>query len=142
MKKFLFVSALFVFCLVSGSFAQTGASRLKVEKTPSLDLAPLSKQKILLKVVKYVAPKYPSYATAVGAKGEVSVSVKINKDGRVVFSTAESGHALLRKSSVESAGQWLFTPDETIDEREVKITFIFRIGKKIKSNSRNHTCLK
>ncbi len=103
MKKFLFAFILLVFCFVGTNFAQ--------EKSP--------------KVVKYVAPQYPSAAQAVWASGYVVVTVKIDKDGKVISSKVESGHPLLRKVSEDAAKKWLFSKDKKTKEREVKITFEF-----------------
>lgn len=84
----------------------------------------------ITEVVKYVAPPYPAAAKAVRARGEVVVLVKIDKDGKVISSKAESGHPLLRKASEITAKEWLFSADETESEREGKIIFAFIEGNK------------
>jgi TonB family protein len=103
MKKLLFASILVVSCFAASSFTQT--------KPP--------------KVVKYVAPEYPPAARAVMAVGDVVITVKIDKDGKVISSKAESGHPLLRKASEDAAKEWMFSKDKKIGEREVKLTFEF-----------------
>ncbi|MGI8469626.1 MAG: TonB family protein [Pyrinomonadaceae bacterium] len=82
------------------------------------------------KVVKYIAPKYPLAAKAVHATGKVVVAVKINKDGGVISSKTESGHPLLRLSSEEAARQWIFSSNDEVTEREVKIIFVYKINLK------------
>jgi hypothetical protein len=78
-------------------------------------------------VVKYVEPEFPLAARAVRAGGDVVVSVKIGKDGKVVSAKAESGHPLLIKASETAAKEWIFTSDEAADaaEREGRIVFAF-----------------
>jgi TonB family protein len=91
-------------------------------------------QKDKPKVIKYFAPKYPVSAQAVRATGTIDVLVKIDKDGKVTSTNAISGHPLLRKACENAAMQWLFTPDSSHDEREVKITFLLRIGDRNKKD--------
>lgn len=108
MKRFysiLPVVILFIFCSVT-VFAQT--------ENP--------------KVIKYVAPKYPLAAQAVRASGTVDVPVKIDKNGKVISAVAISGHPLLRKACENAAKEWIFSTNSTVEEREVKITFLLRIG--------------
>ncbi len=53
----------------------------------------------------------PPAATAVGAcKGAVEVFIIINEKGSVVFSSAVSGHPLLRSSAAIGVKSWKFTP--------------------------------
>lgn len=78
-------------------------------------------------VIKYFAPKYPQAAKAVKATGETIVAVKIDKAGKVISASAESGHPLLRQAAENAAAKWLFSVDNKTDERTVKITFVFDI---------------
>lgn len=84
------------------------------------------------KVIKYVALKYPAAAKAIRASGTVDVNVKISKEGKVVLAEAVSGHQLLRKTAENASKEWLFSSDSTTEERQVKITFLLRIGDKNK----------
>ncbi len=80
-----------------------------------------------IKVLKYEVPKYPAVAQATLISSEVVVLVKIDKEGKVISSNAESGHKFLKAAAEQSATKWLFSKDENLTEREVKITFAFRI---------------
>jgi TonB family protein len=75
-------------------------------------------------VVKFETPKYPPAARAVRASGEVVINVKIDKEGKVISSKAESGHPLLRTAAENSAKLWLFSADELV-ERECQIVIAF-----------------
>lgn len=48
-------------------------------------------------------PVYPSIARAVKAQGPVTVSIKINKKGRVYWAKAVSGHLFLRAAAEKAA---------------------------------------
>ena len=86
------------------------------------------------KVIKYIAPKYPAAAQAVRASGTVDINVKIDKDGKVFSVNAISGHPLLRKACEMAAKGWLFSSDSVSETREVKITFLLRVGNKNKKD--------
>jgi TonB family protein len=103
MKKLSFLIILLVLSFVGTNFAQV--------KPP--------------KVVKHVAPQYPAAALAVNATGEVIVAVKIDKEGKVFSAISERGHPLLRKSAEWAARNWRFSNNDEIEEREVKITFVY-----------------
>ena len=103
MKKFVFI-ALVCLCFGLNIFAQAK-----------------------IKVLKYEAPKKSPAAAAVGVKGEFIVSVKINKDGKVVSFNLEKVHPLLRRVLEQALNKWLFSVDKNLEEREVKITFEYRI---------------
>jgi TonB family protein len=107
----LLVISLFVLCSVE-TFAQTDKP----------------------KVLKYFAPNYPAAAQAVNASGTVDVNVKIDKDGKVISAEATSGHPLLRKACEVAAKEWIFSKDSTLETREVKITFLLRLGNKNKKD--------
>lgn len=119
MKKFVFV-ALVCLCFGLNVFAQAK-----------------------IKVLKYDAPKYPAIAQATMTSSEVVVSVKINKEGKVISSKAESGHMFLKTISEQSATKWLFSKDENFNEREIKITFAFTIkGNNSNKNNFKETKIK
>lgn len=105
MKKFVFAT-LICFCFSLSIFSQ--------EK---------------IKVLKYEIPnpKYPAVAQATMTSSEVVVSVKIDKDGKVISSNAESGHLFFRSLSEQTATKWLFSKDNSSNEREIKLTFAFSI---------------
>jgi TonB family protein len=77
------------------------------------------------KILKSLEPKYPPAALAVRAVGEVTVNVKIDKEGKVISAKVTTGHPLLRKASEQSATQFLFEPSENESERELNLTFVF-----------------
>ncbi len=70
-------------------------------------------------------PIYPAAAKAVGITGEVVVSVKIDKEGKVVSATAEISHPLLRQASEKAALNSMFESVENIESREAKLTYVF-----------------
>ncbi len=112
MKKFILIS-LFILALFSISV-----------------LAQVDKPKVL----KYFAPKYPAAAQAVRASGTIIVEVKIDRDGKVTSAVAQTGHPLMRKVCENAAKEWMFSNDPNKEEREVKITFLLRIGDKNKKD--------
>lgn len=77
------------------------------------------------KVISIPKPPFPPAARAVHAFGEVIVSVKIDKDGKVISAQAVSGHPLLRQTSVVAAKQSLFETSENSAEREANLSFVF-----------------
>ena len=77
------------------------------------------------KMLSFIVPNYPNTARAVRALGEVVVSVKIDKEGKVMSALAESGHTLLKKSCEQAARKSLFAPSDKDDVREVKLIFVF-----------------
>ncbi len=76
-------------------------------------------------VVKYIKPMYPPTAVAVGASGEVVISVKIGREGNIISAQAISGHPLLRNITAQAALQWIFSRDESMEERDGKLVFAF-----------------
>lgn len=91
------------------------------------------------RVVKYVAPPFPPAARAVRAGGDVVISVRIGKDGKVVSAKIESGHPLLVQAAIGAAKQWIFTSDEAAaddSEREGRIIFAFSLPEKAARASR------
>jgi TonB family protein len=89
-----------------------------------------------IKVLKYEVPKYPALAQATMTSSEVVVLVKINKEGKVISSKAESGHLMFQKISEETATKWLFSKNDNLNEREIQITFAFNI--KNNNSSKNN----
>ena len=112
MKKFVFI-ALMCFCFGLNVLAQT-----KIE------------------VLKYEAPQKSPAAVAVGVKGEFIVNVKISRDGKVISANLEKVHPLLKRVLQEAVNKWLFSADKNLEEREVKITFEYRIKS---NNSKRNT---
>jgi len=84
-----------------------------------------SLEKMYPKLLSFPKPPYPAAARAVRATGEVIISVKIDKEGKVTSANEESGHPLLRKAAAAAARQSLFETSENINEREAKLTFVF-----------------
>jgi len=103
MKKFVFIT-LVCLCFIFNVFGQAK-----------------------IKVLKYEVPKFPAVAQATLTPSEVDVLVKINKDGKVISSKADNGHPFFRKIAEETATKWLFSDDKNLQEREIKITFAFKI---------------
>ncbi|HEX8249473.1 MAG TPA: energy transducer TonB [Pyrinomonadaceae bacterium] len=107
MKKLLFAFTLIGLCFAGFAVAQA--------KKP--------------KVLKYTAPFYPPAAQAMWLSEEIVVTVKIDREGKVIEAKTESGHPLFRQSSAASARNWIFSADKDTAEREVKIFFVFRLSK-------------
>lgn len=91
-------------------------------------------------IVKSVKPIYPAAATAVRAGGEVSVSVKIAPDGKVSSATAQSGHPLLRRAAVVTAGQFELESSKESNERDVRIISVFLPSQSEKPNIERLSC--
>jgi Gram-negative bacterial TonB protein C-terminal len=77
------------------------------------------------KVITSATPTFPPAARAVRAMGIVKVSVKVDKSGSVTAAKAESGHPLLRATSVTAARKYVFEPSDGVEERDVSLTFVF-----------------
>lgn len=73
------------------------------------------------KATNLVKPVYPPAAKAVGAKGQVSVSVIVDEDGNVISASAVSGHPLLQPASVAAAKASKFSPT-TLMGQKVKVS--------------------
>jgi TonB family protein len=82
------------------------------------------------KILNSVKAAYPPAARAVRADGEVVIGVKIDKEGKVVSASTESGHPLLRSTSMTAARGFLFEVSDSADTREVRLTFVFMGGMK------------
>jgi TonB family protein len=81
--------------------------------------------KMYPKPLSFPKPPFPAAARAVRATGEVVVAIKIDKEGKVNFAKAESGHPLLQRAAEAAARQSLFETAENNDEREAKLTYVF-----------------
>ena len=77
------------------------------------------------KPISLPKPPYPPAARAVRASGEVIVSIKIDRNGKVTEASADNGHPLLKKTAEAAARLSRFESSETENEREVKLTYIF-----------------
>lgn len=82
----------------------------------------------LPKVIKAVAViSYPAAAIAVNAQGNVKISVKINKEGKVESAKIISGHKFLTKISERAALLWKFEPTNNKEQNEIILTFFYKI---------------
>lgn len=66
-------------------------------------------------------PEYPAEAKRDRAQGTVLVTVTIDPTGKVSDARARCGYTVLRKSSVEAAKRWKFTPT-TLSGKPVEVT--------------------
>ena len=82
------------------------------------------------KAVSLPAPEYPKAAQAVGARGEVNVTVTIDEAGNVISAEAISGHPLLKSAAVEAAKKAKFKP-MIVDGQARKVigTIVYNFGK-------------
>lgn len=76
-------------------------------------------------ITKFVYPAYPPAARAVRAMGEVTVTVVIDKEGKVISGKPISGHPLLKGVSRTAAAQFLFEPSPDIAQRTSTLCFVF-----------------
>ena len=85
-------------------------------------------------VIKAVAPlNYPAIAAAAHAEGRVTVEVKINAAGEVIYRKATEGHPLLRAFAEMSAARWRFAPSGNQTEvRLAKLIFVYKLVDDIK----------
>lgn len=86
------------------------------------------------KPLKLISPDDPPAARAVGATGEIIVSVKIDQTGKVISANVESGHPLLRKTSEKAAMNSIFESAQTEQDREAILTYVFIRPWKIKKD--------
>ena len=69
-------------------------------------------------------PPYPPAARATRTRGEVIIAVKIDRHGDVISAEIESGHILLKGSSLATAKSAHFEPSSEV-ERKSRITYVF-----------------
>jgi TonB family protein len=81
--------------------------------------------KMYPKPLSFPKPPFPAAARAVRATGEVVVAIKIDKEGKVTFAKAESGHPLLQRAAEAAAKQSLFETSENTDELDARLTYVF-----------------
>ena len=62
------------------------------------------------KAIALPAPSYPPAAKAVRAQGAVSVQVLVDEEGNVIYTSAISGHPLLRSAATKAAKEAKFAP--------------------------------
>lgn len=80
------------------------------------------------RVVTHVAPDYPPIALQARSKGDVSVDVKIDREGNVTSAVVTSGHPLLHAATRKAALRWKFDPAPDAPEvRDARLTFTFRL---------------
>ncbi|HWP43931.1 MAG TPA: energy transducer TonB, partial [Blastocatellia bacterium] len=60
--------------------------------------------------IRRVQPAYPILAIKTRVSGKVVVEVTIDEEGNVIDARALSGHALLKKVSVDAARGWKWRP--------------------------------
>ena len=82
------------------------------------------------RAVNLVQPEYPKAATAVGAKGAVTVQIVVDENGDVISAKALNGHPILQVASVNAAKNSKFTPI-IIEGCKVKYdgTIVYNFGK-------------
>jgi hypothetical protein len=76
-------------------------------------------------ITKFVYPSYPPAAKAMRVMGEVSVTVIIDKEGKVISGNPLSGHPLLKSASWAAAAQFLFEPSADIAQRTAILCFVY-----------------
>ncbi len=57
-------------------------------------------------------PEYPSELQDAGVTGPITVSIRVNKNGRVISAVSSSGDRRLRAAAVKAARQATFAPDK------------------------------
>jgi TonB family protein len=104
--------------LVVLPLAIIGFGLVAIAQSPNSDSIP---------VVSAVAPMYPPIARTANATGDVTLTVEIDRDGKVTSVESKSGHPLFRKSAEEAARRWVFGTSATSAKRKVTLTFLFRL---------------
>lgn len=92
-----------------------------VTTTPRRPKGPVSGGVLNGKALTLPAPVYSAIARAANARGEVTVRVLIDEDGKVTEAQALSGHALLRTAAEEAAMTARFAPTQ-LSGVPVKVT--------------------
>lgn len=82
---------------------------------------------VALTVVSRVPPTYPESARAKHIRGEVIVTARIRKDGRVKEASVKSGPPELQKAAVDCVKRWRFKPVQ-IDGNPVEVESDFAIA--------------
>lgn len=77
--------------------------------------APVSAPKIVrdATLISSTRPVYPPAAKQTKVQGNVTVSVNIDSNGKVIGATVLSGPLLLRQAAIESVQQWKYSPATT-----------------------------
>lgn len=90
----------------------SGATRAHIlAPPPPRKPAPRQGGKVELpKLIKSVAPVYPSLATANHIEGNVKIQAQIDASGRVTSTKVISGPILLRAAAMNAVRQWKYSP--------------------------------
>lgn len=75
------------------------------------------------KVLKKVAPQYPSILKSKGIGGTVRLKVFIKPDGSVKDSNVVGGNPILAESAQKAVAQWKFSPGGAETTMEVSVVF-------------------
>ena len=75
------------------------------------------------KVLKKVAPQYPSILKSKGIGGTVRLKVFIKPDGSVRDSNVVGGNPILAESAQKAVAQWKFSPGSAETVMEVAMVF-------------------
>ena len=92
------------------------------------------------KILQSVVPAYPAAAKAVRAGGTVSVTLVVDRDGKVSSAKAVSGHPLLRAASEIAAAKFLFETSDDPSPREAILQFIFLVSSDKKADIKRFEC--
>lgn len=82
---------------------------------------------VALTIVNRIPPTYPESARAKRISGEVIVSARIGKDGRVKEANVKSGAPELQKAAVDCVKKWRFKPVQ-IDGNSVEVESEFAVA--------------
>jgi len=91
----------------------------------------LSEAEMTAKIIRRVAPVYPSLARAAHIEGSVVLQAIVGKDGSFVSMQALSGHPLLIRAALESLPQWRYQPTIVNGEAvevSTTVTVTFRLS--------------
>jgi TonB family protein len=111
-----------------GAPAQTKA---ELKAAASVDVEqPVIEGALHGKEATIVMPEYPSTARSKAITGQVTVSVRVNKQGDVVSARAVNGDPLLRPAAVTAARKAKFSPEKLVGEPSRisgTITYTFKL---------------
>lgn len=62
------------------------------------------------RAITTITPSYPDMARRAGISGQVQVQVLISEDGRVIEAAVLNGNPMLRRTALDAARRWVFSP--------------------------------
>jgi len=70
----------------------------------------LSAEEATSRLISCQPPLFPSLASRARVEGQVTLDIRVDRDGKVTCIWVDRGHVLLRDSAVDAARKWRFRP--------------------------------